>query len=354
MRYLTSRLAIALMITTIALGACQSAKKTETSPSSITPTAPSSQTASNTASTASKPVASLPTDEWVIEDQEILIPVIDELGQHLRAARLNFLEQDNKAAASEINEAAAFLERESHQVSPAGKATLDKAIAALKNIAGEVKSGKIKSVQELDPSFVQAYQADTEHLWVVLDEQSWFPIVEKSTQYWQVAKEDFLNKDYSRAAQEIRKGTAFLRLEAHHASGEIKSALLASVKEIDQLAKQVKQGQVQNVKLLDDAFAQGHLAATRFYDAKAQQAMSEDQFVKIGYDLKAAAHHLEAGATWLGQEQATDLKAALKDSRLVAEQLIEGKQPEMKQIDHAIASLDEQSQTFSEEAMAHP
>lgn len=289
-----------------------------------------------------------------IEDREILIPVIDELGQHLRAARLNFLEQDNKGAADEINQAATFLEGESHQVALEEKAPVNKAIARLRNIASEVESGKIKSVKELDPSFVQAYQADTAHLWILLDEQSWFPVIEKSNQHWGLAKEDFLNQDYSKAAQEMRKGTAFLSLEAHRASGEVKSSLLASVREIDQLAKQVEQGQVQNVKLLDDAFAQGHFTASRFYDAKAQQAMSDNELVRVGYDLKAAAHHLEVGATWISQEQATDLKTALKDSRLVAEQLIEGKQPETSQINHAIALLNEQSHTFSGEAMAHP
>ena len=348
MSYLKSGLATALIITTISLGACQSAQKTETS----TPTTQPSQTVFENSSKPLKPVASPTADEWVIANEETWIPVVDDLGQHLQAARISFLNQDNKAAATQINDAAAFLEQESHQASSEGKVSLENTIADLKKVALEVENGKIKSIQELDPRFVQAYQADTEHLWIVVDEQYWFPVVEKSVQHWQAAHEDFLKKDYLSAAQNIRKGTAFLKLETHRASGEVKTSLLASVEALDQLAKQVKQGQVQNVKVLDDAFAQGQLTAARFYETKAQQAMSDSQFVKTGYDLKAASHHLEAGAAWIGHQKETGLISALKDSRLVAEQLIEGKKPEVTQIDNAIARLGEQTTTFSREAQS--
>lgn len=347
MRHFTAGLATALIATTMTLGSCQPSKTAETS----TPTMQASQADSKSPNPAEvKEVAS--SDEWVIEDREVWIPVLDELGEHLQAARRSFLKQDTKTAATQINDAAAFLERESNKASTEGKASLGDAIAALKKLASEVKSGTIKSVDELDPIFIRAYQADTEHLWVVVDEQYWFPTVEKSARHWQAARENFLKKDYLKAAREIHKGTAFLKLEVPRASGEIKSALLASVRRLDQLAQEVKQGKVTQIKVLENTFAEAHFTAVRFYDAKAQQATSERKFVKTGYDLKAAAHHLEMGAAWIGREKATGLQAALKDTRLVAEQLIEGRQPESTRIDKAIAVLGQQGKTLSRDAQS--
>ncbi|NJO93957.1 MAG: hypothetical protein HC820_05610 [Hydrococcus sp. RM1_1_31] len=235
MRYLIPGLTAAFLLTATSLGACQSVKKTETTASQMQTSQPSQktpQTAQNV-STQKKIVNSAP-DDWIVTEDEVWIPVVDGLGQHLHSARQSFVNRDNKASASQIREAAAFLKRESGRASSQSKAPIEKAIANLEKLAGEVESGKITSVAQLDPVFVEAYQADSEHIWVMVDEQQWFPVVEKPSQHWRNARENFLKKDNQAAAQEIHKGVAFafLKLEAHRASEEEKSALSASAQEL--------------------------------------------------------------------------------------------------------------------------
>ena len=54
------------------------------------------------------------------------------------------------------------------------------------------------------------------------------------------ARENFLKRDYQNAATEIRQAAAFLKEEAEHATGEGKQALLASARELGQLADRGK------------------------------------------------------------------------------------------------------------------
>ncbi|HED00213.1 MAG TPA: hypothetical protein ENN18_07510 [Proteobacteria bacterium] len=77
----------------------------------------------------------------------------------------------------------------------------------------------------------------------------------KPESHFQKAQESFLKKDFKAAASEIRKGAAFLKTEAGHATEDGKKVLMASVRELEKLAGDVEKGTVTSVKDLKDAFA---------------------------------------------------------------------------------------------------
>ncbi len=337
-----SGLAVVLVATSLTLDACQ---QTDTNKTPNTKTE-KSQIAQNKSTQAAD---SLPdNNDWIVTEEDVWIPILDELGQHLQAAYQSFLKQDKQAAATQIRDASTFLKQELNRASSEGKPRLEKSISDLEKLAREVESGKVTSIEQLYPVFVQAHNASIKNIWLMIDSQQQFSLFDQLTQHWQLAHKYFLQEDNKAAASEIRQGTAFVFLEANRAKdNSLESAFLASTQDLKKLADEVEQGKVNEVKTLENAFAKGHLALARFYKAKAETSESMAEWVQVGYELRAAARHLEAGATEVRTETATNIIDTSKDALSVAEQLIEGNHQQAMTANKAIEAIGQQIETFS-------
>ena len=372
----TKRLLAALIIaSTLTLGACQGQKETptqtnqdktsQTTQNSLNKTqaqADQGKTSQTTqAKTQAQTVADktvtegeevIPPDGWLIVDNETFIPVVDKLGEHLSQARRDYLKGDNEAAAVAMREGSAFLKQELPQANKQSQTGLKQASDDLMKNASLVQMGEIDSVKDLDKVFATAYQADTEHLWLVADEQDWIPIVEMPQQHWQAAKDYYLDKNNRAAATEIRKGVAFLNLEANRTTdGGIKTNILNSAQNLEQLANDVKAGKVSDVKMLDRGFAQGQLAMGQFYQSQAKASESQGELATAGNEIIAAFHHLQAAHNWLGQDHA-DLKQAQAKIDAVRDNLGSPNEALSRSLNTAIATVDNQINTFSQKLNA--
>jgi hypothetical protein len=149
-------------------------------------------------------------------------------------------------------------------------------------------------------------------------------LLDEADEHFQKGREGFLKKDVKAAAQEIREGAAFLRLEAGRATAGGKKALLAAVRDLGKLADGVERGTVAAVKELDAVFARAHQALARHHHLKAAAAWGKNAARHAGQDLKAAAIHLEHAAAWVGKKGEAGVAEAVKGARLVSGKLIEG------------------------------
>ncbi|MGV2830473.1 hypothetical protein [Myxosarcina sp. GI1(2024)] len=332
-------LATLIIASTLTLGACQGQKQTQAEAEQPKVSQTTQNQATPVKATSQAEVA---PDGWVVVDNKTFIPVVDQLGEHLYQARQAYLKGDNMAAAVAMREGSAFLKRELPQANKQGQAALNRASEDLTNNAALVESGKIDSVKDLDKVFATAYQADTEHLWIVADEQDWIPIVEMSQQHWQTAKQEFLNQNNRAAAIEIRKGVAFLNLEANRTNDRgIKTNISNSAQNLEQLAKDIQNGKVSNVKVIDRAFAQGQLAMGQFYQSQAKASESQGELAIAGNEVIAAFHHLQAANTWLGKDNA-DLKQAQAEVEAVRDNLGSPNEALSRNLSPAIATVGEQ------------
>jgi hypothetical protein len=143
-------------------------------------------------------------------------------------------------------------------------------------------------------------------------------------EHFHKARQSFLQKDYKTAAEEIRKGIAFLRLQAARATTEGKKGLIDSIAELEKLAGDVEKGTVTSAKTLNHAFAKAHYALARHHYLKAMEYKAKGAGSKLGHALKASAIHLEHGFAWAGHMLEAATVAVLKDTGLVAGKLIEG------------------------------
>jgi hypothetical protein len=86
--------------------------------------------------------------------------------------------------------------------------------------------------------------ADRDRDLLVLDESHYYPYIEEPDRHFQNAHQAFLAKDYEKTAQEIRKGEAWVKIEAGRASGDVKHSLNSSAQELEKLATDTEKGTV--------------------------------------------------------------------------------------------------------------
>jgi len=159
---------------------------------------------------------------------------------------------------------------------------------------------------------------------VTVDEKALDSFVGEAEHYFHQARESFLKKDMKTAADEIRKGAAFLKLEAGRATEAGKKPLMDSIQELEELADSVEKGTVTSTNELDHTFARAQSALATHYRLMATESWAKKETSKTGKALNAAALHLEYSAVWGFGKLETGTKEVVKDTRILSGKLIKG------------------------------
>ncbi len=138
------------------------------------------------------------------------------------------------------------------------------------------------------------------------------------------ARENHLKKDYRNSAAEIRQAAAFLEKEAEQATGEAKQALIASARELGQLADLERKGAVNSAQELEHAFARADHALARYYQAKASESWGKKAVSEAGRNLRAAAVHLEKALGRADYQRAAEDRATIKAAKEIGEKMQRG------------------------------
>lgn len=140
-------------------------------------------------------------------------------------------------------------------------------------------------------------------------------------QTFQKAKRDYLDKNMQSAAEQIKKGAAYMNHQASAASAKGKDALAASARELDVLADDVKNGLVSSPKRMEEAFARAYLALAENEHVKATESWAQKKRNQAGEALDSANRHLEKSFAWAGQKVEKGTAEAMKKSDDLAHQL---------------------------------
>ena len=330
----------AIVIASLILCACQN--------QSEAPTNNNTQTTETTQKNNSKKLKLPPApDGWVVTEKKVWIPILNQMGKNLKKARESYLAKDFNKAVSQIKEAIAFLKQEEPTATEKQKAALEKAIADLEKLAAEIEAGKVSSVAQLDLIFIEALKADIKSKWVVVVEDRAYSIFTEIAKHWQNA-EQRLATNIDVAAAEIRKGTVFMEFEASRATEkQQKEIILATVKELNNLADRVQNGKLKDIASLNLSFARANLTLARFYTEKANMARSNKEWQKIGYELQAALKHLEAAGDWHQKDIDELTTTEKKQISAIANNLVKGQKEDTTAIKSAIESLEKQIERLS-------
>jgi hypothetical protein len=146
--------------------------------------------------------------------------------------------------------------------------------------------------------------------------------------HFEEARASLSASDSRQAAEHLRIGAAFLKLEAARATPQGREPLTASINELQKLADAVEQGAVRSTSPLDAAFMRAHYALSGHHCIKAAhrccqvgnlQHPTDSQ--RASLDLRAAAKHLERASWWGRQEVDMETRELLQKSHLAANAL---------------------------------
>jgi hypothetical protein len=152
----------------------------------------------------------------------------------------------------------------------------------------------------------------------------WFSLANEPPRHFGAASEAFAKKEYKRVAEEIRKGEAFVELEAIRADKDGRNALTAAATNLKKLATFVENGSVRDGKALEAAFAKAEHALALSHRVTASESWLKKESRRAGAELKAAAQHVENGAAWVGGKLNAGTSVAAADARALGDKLESG------------------------------
>jgi len=181
---------------------------------------------------------------------------------------------------------------------------------------------------------------------IAVDEDILAAFVDEPCRHFEAARDKFILGENQQVAQHLRIGSAFLQLESARARADGKLALKASVSELQSLADAVENNQVQTVQVLQQAFARAHYALAGHHCINSAHRccrpatfQDKQELARTGWDLKAAAIHLNRGALWAGGELDEETRNLIAGGQLTADQLIRQDIGSQSDVQHTIHAL---------------
>ncbi len=287
--------------------------------------------------TSKSATASKAPEDWLVIEDKDYIPVIDDLSRKMQSAREAFVKKEPAMAATDIRAAAELLSKETAGATPPATKNIDAASKQLSLLATDLDKGKAIGPKRFDTAIAMAIHADRDV--VVLDESTWYPYIDEPDRHFQNAHGAFLARDYEKAAQEIRKGEAFVKLEAVRAKGDVKHSLNSSAQELEKLAADTEKGTVKDVNVADNKFGRADLALAQSHQIKAKETWAKKETVKTGDEMNAGALFLEQSAHWTGSEAKAGVSAVVGDTRMLAGKLTEGSKYAVEEVGKGIDDL---------------
>jgi hypothetical protein len=164
--------------------------------------------------------------------------------------------------------------------------------------------------------------------------------------FFQKARQEYLQKDMKAAADDVRKGAAYLKSEAAAATDKEKKALTESYQELEKLAGELEKGTVKSVKEMEMAFARAYEALATNSHMKSTEAWSKKEYKQAGDDLEEAIDELVKGFAWAGQEIQVGTQKAISQSKELSKKLKEGAGWASAETSKAMKDLEDEIRTF--------
>jgi hypothetical protein len=299
------------------------------------------------------PISAKSPKEWIQYQATTFTPVIDDVTEHLAAARAALTRKDNAKAAEAMQAAAralatlgnraAKLERESPAPDPKVARDVPQRMAALSKkldvTAVRIKAGNVPTIAALDKELGKAARSDLDLRWLVSDVTSWYPVVEEPQRHFGAATKAFRKKDYPAATTEVRKAAGYLRLESARATGDAQQRLDAAHADLEETAQSLEKGAITAEEDLEKVFANANHALALAHRSKAAESWARKDYYVTGHELKAAAHNLQSAASWTRGEGEGAALATAADSRAVGNKLASGGAWTKNEVAQSLASL---------------
>jgi len=174
---------------------------------------------------------------------------------------------------------------------------------------------------------------------IEISEETLVAFVDEPSHHFDLARENFMKKEYVAASDEIGKAAGFVKLEMARAKGEDEKMLADTAERLRMLSTSVRSGSVASIDELDEAFASAEQALAHHHESKAQEYWRVEDRKKAGQDLKAATKHLESSLKYGGREGEAKADTVIQDAREFGDKLAKGTALAADKVGKAIQAL---------------
>ena len=155
--------------------------------------------------------------------EEVLIRFVDEPSHHFGIAHEHFLKKDYAQSAAEIRKGAGFVRLEMARSTEEGGKALAEAALRLEELAENVESGSVDSVDELNAVLARAEQALAFHHEL------------KAEKSWQA-------NNYPGAGHDLKAASMNLKNSLKYAGGKVEVETDAAIKDADNIGQKLLEG----------------------------------------------------------------------------------------------------------------
>ena len=158
--------------------------------------------------------------------------------------------------------------------------------------------------------------------------------------HFQNAKKYFEDKDYDKAASELRDGAKIIKQQAAESAGESKKVLSTTVEELETLAQRVQKGAVKTGGEINESVSRAYQALADSYRSRASDSWSRKAASQAGESLEEAADYLEKAWEWSGRQIDAATNAAVRSARAVRDKIAAGKDWASEEVTQAVDGLE--------------
>ncbi len=157
-----------------------------------------------------------------------------------------------------------------------------------------------------------------------LDARDWMAVHGEVAEELKAAKSDFAKNAHMDAVQDMLVAAAVLELEGNRAGDKAKAAAADTANELEQQARNVKDGNVKRAGDLDATFAKTQLALAFAHGDLAKKLWGERKTMEVGAELDAAAEALDQAIGYKTIDTPATTKKVIGDTKKLAASLMRG------------------------------
>lgn len=205
--------------------------------------------------------------------------------------------------------------------------------------ASGLESGEIRTIADLRLIFTSASLLDINSRWLFVDGALWYPVGSETRHQFSLAYRAVVLQRREAAATEIYKAIGFLRLEEASAKGCARTALVAAISQLLDLATH-ESGALTTIRPdAGSTFSAALLALALAHRDRASESWLRGDCHRAGYHFMAAGENLGTALSWLDHRKKLAPSIVAMDLLALGGRLIAGAIPVRDQVLDVIRSF---------------
>lgn len=155
---------------------------------------------------------------------------------------------------------------------------------------------------------------------IIIDESIWVSLLGEPGAHMADSFSSFQAGKTAESAGSARKAAAFLFIASNNAFHGPSAKVQAAAEALQELARNIEAGNVEDEHQLKEVFGRAHLALSGHHFSKAASAIKQKNWAFSSNYLRSAASHFQRASRWSGQPLRADTAEQIADAKETPQQ----------------------------------